>query len=145
MDTSSQIEAEQPIITITQLTYEGSSLLQIPPESKVVRNLPTFKSSSKSLRSLKSLTMNQMSSARSAQTPMNYFSSQKVHHNTGLSRDIFQTEDQIIEGFWMQGEVASFLTLDEQKQLYLELFGFDTEEIFSICNKIHLGDLSKSY
>lgn len=88
---------------------------------------------------------NQMLSARSNQTPMSYFPREKVHHNTGLMRDIFQTEEHIVEGFWVQGEFASFLTLDEQNQLYLEMYGFDTENIFSICDKILLGDLSKSY
>lgn len=53
-----------------------------------------------------------------------------------------QTQEFIYEGFWMQGEFVCFMTLDESNKVFIELFGFDTEDIYSLCDKVEVGDLS---
>lgn len=41
----------------------------------------------------------------------------------------------------MQGEFVCFLTLDPANHLYLELYGFETESIFALGNKVELSDV----
>lgn len=36
----------------------------------------------------------------------------REYQNTGLMKDSSQTQEFILEGFWMQGEFVCFLTLD---------------------------------
>ena len=52
-----------------------------------------------------------------------------------------QTQEFIVEGFWMQGEFVCFLTLDPANHLFLELYGFETESIFPLGNKVELSDI----
>jgi hypothetical protein len=52
-----------------------------------------------------------------------------------------QTQEFIVEGFWMQGEFICFLTLDNLNHLYLEMYGFETESIFPLGEKMELGDI----
>ncbi|MFO0116762.1 MAG: hypothetical protein ACK521_03845 [bacterium] len=65
----------------------------------------------------------------------------KVYQNTGLMKESSQTQEFILEGFWMQGEFICFLTLDNLNHLYLEMYGFETESIFPLGEKMELGDI----
>jgi hypothetical protein len=65
----------------------------------------------------------------------------KEYQNTGLMKESSQTQEFILEGFWMQGEFVSFLTLDPANHLYLELYGFETESIFPLGSKVELSDI----
>jgi hypothetical protein len=53
-----------------------------------------------------------------------------------------QTQEFIVEGFWMKGEFTCFLTLDESNKVYIELFGFETDGVYTLADKIFLCDFS---
>jgi hypothetical protein len=53
-----------------------------------------------------------------------------------------QTNEFIVEGFWMQGEFVCFLTYDSVNHLYLEMYGFETESIYPLGDKFEIGDIS---
>jgi hypothetical protein len=57
-------------------------------------------------------------------------------------KESYQTNEFIVEGFWMQGEFVCFLTYDSVNHLYLEMYGFETESIYSLGDKFEIGDIS---
>ena len=61
----------------------------------------------------------------------------------GLMQRQARTQDHILEGFWMQGHFVVFLTTDDAKYIYLEVFDFDNDDVKSICERVFLCDSNR--
>jgi hypothetical protein len=63
---------------------------------------------------------------------------------SGLVQESCNTENYIIDGFWMQGGFAVLFTIDDTNLVHLETFQFDDEQKLSpVCEKIFLCNKSK--
>ena len=47
-----------------------------------------------------------------------------------------ETEDFIINGFWIQNEYCVFITINKENVISLEIFDFKDNEIVAICDKV---------
>ncbi len=56
---------------------------------------------------------------------------------SGLHKGQTRTQGHILKGFWINGGFAVFLTLDNAKYIYIEVYDFDGE-IKPVCERVFL-------